>query len=81
MESEQDGENDTSEIAHGAYRATQDTVCMRVDVWDESEIGSVVSLLAMKGDLGWEGSHTRYQLPRRMPCQRSARTLWFHLVG
>jgi hypothetical protein len=81
VESEQDGENDTSKIAHGAHSAAENTVGMRVDVWDESEIGSVVSVLATKGDSRREESHTHYQLPRRTPCQRSARTLWFHLVG
>lgn len=40
VKSEQDGEYDAAEIAHGAYCAAEDTVGVRVDVWDEGEVGS-----------------------------------------
>jgi hypothetical protein len=83
MESEQNRENNTSEIAHRTDRAAEDTVGVRVDVWDEGEIGTVISVLVRKKCLRMmrRESHTRCQLPRRTPCQRSARTLWFRLVG
>ena len=40
VESEQNREDDAAEIAHGAYRTAQDAIGVRVDVWDEGEVGS-----------------------------------------
>jgi hypothetical protein len=48
VESEQDREDDAAEIAHGANCTTEDTVGVRVDVWDEGEIGTVVLMLAKR---------------------------------
>lgn len=50
MEPEQDGEDDAAEIAHGADRAAQNTIGMRVDMWDQREVGSVVAV-SVKADL------------------------------
>ena len=47
MEPEQNGEYDAAEVAHGAHRATEDTVGVWMDVRDKSEIGPVVSVLAI----------------------------------
>lgn len=51
VESEQYSEDDSAKIAHGSYRAAENTVGVRVDVWDEGEIGSVGLMLATKGML------------------------------
>jgi hypothetical protein len=43
MEPEQNRKDNASEIAHGAHRAAEDAIGVRVDVWDEGEIGTVIA--------------------------------------
>jgi hypothetical protein len=63
VESEQDGEDDAAEIAHGTHCAAEDTIGVRVNVWDEGEVGATDLDVSEDEDKRGQLEEKSYPLP------------------